>query len=113
LAHGGRIIMTEEEYIRMKNMLDAVIEQQAAFAENLAKADAKADERNAKADERNAKTDERIARNAEAIAALLTLAQMHEQEITRTNKEMAAQFKETDERINALVNVVERYISKN
>jgi hypothetical protein len=55
--------MTEEEYIRMKNMLDAVIEQQAAFAES-----------QAKADERNAKTDERIARNAEGIAALLTLA---------------------------------------
>ena len=105
--------MTEEEYIRMKNLLDTVIEQQAAFAEKQAKAEAEANERQARADERNAKTDERIARNAEAIASLLTLAQMHEQEITRTNKEMAAQFKETDERINALVNVVERHISKN
>ena len=37
---------------------------------------------------------------------------MHEQEIDQTNREMAAQFKKTDGRINALVDVVERYISK-
>ena len=85
--------MTEEEYIRLKNLLDTVIEQQAVSAE-----------KQAQQDERNAKTDERIARNAEAIAALLTLAEIHEQEMT-------AQFKETDERINALVNIVERHIS--
>jgi phage shock protein A len=102
----------EEEYIRMKNMLSAVIEQQAAFAENLAKAEAGANERQAKADERNAKTDERIARNAEAIAALVTLAKIHEQEIRKANEEVTAKFKKTDERINALVNVVERYVSK-
>jgi hypothetical protein len=108
--------MTQEEYLRMKNILNTVIEQQAGFAERHAKAEARMD------------------RNDQAIAALLTLAQMHEQEITRTNEQMnggfdrisarfeqvAATFQdlakktaETDERINALVNVVERYISKN
>lgn len=86
--------MTEEEYIRMRNLLDAVVEQQAAFAENQAKADA------------------RMGRQEQAIASLLTLAEMHEQEITRTNKEMSEQFKRTDDRINALVDVVERYITK-
>ena len=75
--------MNEQEYQRLKNLLSTVIEQQATFAENQAKADA------------------RMTRNEESIAALLTIAEIHDN-----------QFKETDERINALVNVVEKYISK-
>jgi uncharacterized coiled-coil protein SlyX len=115
--------MTEEEYLRMKNILNAIIEQQAVFEENHRKADA-----------RMAEVDIKIGRNAEAIAALLTIAQIHEQEITKTSEQMNSGFDrinarfdqvattfqdlakksaETDERINALVNVVERYISKN
>jgi hypothetical protein len=86
--------MTEEEYIRMRNLLDAVVEQQATFAENQSKADA------------------RMGRHEQAIASLLTLAEMHEAEISRSNKEMTEQFKRTDDRINALVDVVERYIRK-
>ena len=86
--------MTEEEYIRMRNLLDAVVEQQATFAENQAKADA------------------RMERHEQALASLLTLAEIHEQEISRNNKEMTEQFKRTDDRINALVDVVERYITK-
>ena len=101
--------MTEEEYVRMKNILNTVIEQQAGFAERHTKAEARMD------------------RNDQAIAALLTIAQMHDQQITTTNEQMNTRFQqiaatfediskksaETDERINALVNVVERYISKN
>ncbi len=108
--------MTEEEYLRMKNILSAIIEQQAVFEEN-----------HRKADDRMAKIETRMSTNAEAIAGLLTLAQLHEQEITKTNEQMNTRFQqiaatfeeigkksaETDERINALVNVVERYISKN
>lgn len=108
--------MTEEEYLRMKNILSTVIEQQAGMSERHAKAEARMD------------------RNDEAIAALLTIAQIHEREITQANEQMSGGFDrinarfeqvattfkdlakktaETDERINALVNVVERYISKN
>jgi hypothetical protein len=115
--------MTEEEYLRMKNILNAIIEQQAVFEEN-----------HRKADTRMSATEIRMSTNAEAIASLLLLAQMHEQEITKTNEQMNRGFEninarfeqvattfqdlakktaETDERINALVNVVERYISKN
>jgi hypothetical protein len=115
--------MTEEEYLRMKNILNAIIEQQAVFEENQRKADA-----------RMTATDNRMNTNADAIASLLILAQMHEQEITKTNEQMnrgfdrvngrfeqvaatlqhlAQKTADTDERINVLVNVVERYISKN
>lgn len=115
--------MTEEEYLRMKNILNAIIEQQAVFEENHRKADA-----------RMTKIEARTSNNTDAIAALLTLAEMHEQEraktneqIVITNEQMNARFQqiaatfdeigkksaETDERIYALVNVVERYISKN
>ncbi len=94
--------MTEEEYIRLKNLLSTVVEQQATFAENQTKADA------------------RMSRHEEAIAALLTLAEVHEHERAEADKrvdakfqEIATKFGETDDRINALVNVVERYISKN
>jgi hypothetical protein len=101
--------MTNEEYLRMKNLLNTVIEQQVVLSENQMKADA------------------RLGRHEEAIASLLTIAQIHEQETTRANEQMngrfeqiAAQFSkiseksaETDKRINALVNIVERYISKN
>jgi hypothetical protein len=108
--------MTEEEYLRMKNILNTIIEQQALSSERHTKAEAGMD------------------RNDKAITALLTLAQTHEQGITKTNEQMirgfdhinarfeqvAATFQDlaqktagTDERINALVNVVERYISKN
>ena len=108
--------MTEEEYLRMKNILNTIIEQQAVFEENHRKADA-----------RMTATENRMSSNAEAIAALLTLAQIHEQEITRTNEQMNTRFQqiaatfeeigkksaETDDHINALVNIVERYISRN
>ena len=108
--------MTEAEYPRMKNILNAIVEQQAAFAEQqtvLA--------------ENQKKADDRQTRNEEGIAALLTIAEIHEQETTKMNErtdrrfaEVAKRFQEigkksaeTDERINALVNVVERYTSKN
>jgi hypothetical protein len=75
--------MTEEEYQRLQNLLGTVIEQQATFSENQAKADA------------------RMSRHEASIAALLGIAEMHDR-----------QFVETDERINALVSIVEKYLSK-
>lgn len=101
--------MTEEEYLKMRNLLSSVIEQQATFAENQAKVEA-----------RTTNLEIKMERNAEAIAALLTIAEIHEQETNARFAEVAERFREigektaeTDERINALVNVVERYLSKN
>ena len=101
--------MSEEEYIRLKNLLNTVVEQQATFAEQ-----------QSVLAENQTRADERLRRNEEGIAALLTIAEIHEQEVNRMNErmdarfaEVAEKFRETDERINALVNVVERYISRN
>jgi peptidoglycan hydrolase CwlO-like protein len=51
---------------------------------------------------------EKVDRNAEGITALLAIAEMHEREITE-NREAQAR---TDERLNALIDTVERYISE-
>lgn len=75
--------MSEEEFLRFKNLLGTVIEQQAVFAENQTKADT------------------RMTRHETSIAQLLAIAELHEREFSYTNK-----------RINALVNAVERYISR-
>jgi hypothetical protein len=48
------------------------------------------------------KADARMTRHEESITSLLAIAELHERE-----------FAETDERINALLKVVEKYISKN
>ena len=44
---------------------------------------------------------EKVDRNAEGIAGLLAVAEIHDR-----------QMKETDERLNALINTVERHISE-
>ena len=75
--------MTDQEYQRLQNLLSTVIEQQATFAENQAKADA------------------RMTRHEESMGVFFFFFKIFYQD-----------FGETDERINALVNVVEKYISK-
>ncbi len=102
------------------------IERQMAFIlEQQAQAEVrwgKADERWAQAEERWAKADERWARTEEGIRALLTIAEIHEREIEKlgeasveTAKSMNALREAalaTDERLSALINVVERQISE-
>lgn len=50
----------------------------------------------------------KVDRNADSASALLAIAEMHEREITE-NREAQAR---TDERLNALIATVERYISE-
>ncbi|HVQ39618.1 MAG TPA: hypothetical protein VMS31_18915 [Pyrinomonadaceae bacterium] len=95
-----------------------ILEQQAQCEVRWAKTDerwaktderwAKADELRAKADELRAKADERWAETAEGIRALLAIAEIHEGEF----KELREAGRATDERLNALINVVERQISE-
>jgi chromosome segregation ATPase len=83
---------------------------------------ASADERWASADERWERADERWERTREQILALLAVAEIHAQEINELGRAQARQTEaqaradarsaEIDERMNALINTVERVISE-
>ena len=86
--------MTEEEYLRMKNILNTVIEQQVGFSERHTKAEARMD------------------RNDQAIAALLTMAQIHDQQITTTNEQMNTRFQQSRLRLRKLARSLPRRMSE-
>src|SRR5437867_3156296 len=93
--------MTNEE---MQRVMDFIIEMEAKSS---AKIDALAEEQT---------------RNTDDITALLAIAEIHEKEIQANTQQILAQSKQiaslgettkfTDERLNALINVVERQISQ-
>ena len=99
--------------------IEFIIDQQAQFSADLQRMQ----EQN---EERWARADERWARTAEGISALLAIAEIHEREIVELRQAQAeaqaegrarqarldAQMAETDERLNALINTVERVISE-
>ena len=121
---------------KMQRTIDFMVQQQAQFQAK-SEADmqrlrelyeqneqrwARADERWARADERWTRADERWERTREQILALLAVAEMHEREIFELRDAQArnaeaqartdAQMAETDERLNALINTVEKMISE-
>lgn len=100
---------------RIERTIAFIIEQQAhaeARAEvRAAEADERrkqADERWKQADQRWEKADERWARTEGGIRSLLAIAEIHEREIG----ELRDAGKATDERLNVLINVVEKQISE-
>lgn len=104
--------MTNEE---MQRAMDFIVETEAKSS---AKIDALAEAQKQgqkDADERWARADERWARTEESIRALLTIAELHEREIQANTQQILSlgeQTSATDERLNALINVVERQISE-
>lgn len=104
--------MANEE---MQRAMEFIVEMEAkssAKIDALTKAqkqtEARQDKRWARADERWARADERWTRTEESIRALLSIAQIHEGEIAT----LAENGRATDERLNALINVVERQLSE-
>ena len=96
--------MTPEERQRA---MDFIIEMQAKSS---AKIDALAQAQkhdHKQAEERWKRADERWTRTEEGIRALLAIAELHEKEIATLGEHTRA----TDDRLNALINVVERQIS--
>ena len=92
--------MTNEE---MQKAIDFIIQQEARSA---TKIDAIA--------EAQKHGDERWARTEEGIRALLTIAEIHEREIQANTQQILSigeTTRATDDRLNALINVVERQIS--
>ncbi|HYY92868.1 MAG TPA: hypothetical protein VE713_00020, partial [Pyrinomonadaceae bacterium] len=98
--------------------IEFIINQHAQFSADLQRMQ----EQN---EERWARADERWTRTAEGISALLAIAEIHEREIGELRQTQAeaqaeararqarvdAQMAETGERLNALINTVERVIS--
>lgn len=93
--------MTNEEMQKAMEFIVAMEARSSAKIDAIAEAQKEADQRWARADERWARTEE-------SIRALLSIAEIHEREIATLSENGRA----TDERLNALINVVERQISE-
>ena len=104
--------MTNEE---MQRAMDFIVEMEAKSS---AKIDALAEaqkEAHKEAEERWKRADEKWARTEAGIRALLAIAEMHEKEIQANTKQildLGDTTRATDERLNVLVNVVERLLSE-
>ena len=111
--------MTNEE---MQRAMEFILGQQAQAS---AKIDAMAEpqaESQKEAEKRWKRTDESWARTEEGIRALLATAEMHERgiqtntqqilSVTQQIQSLGETTRATDERLNVLINVVERHISE-
>ena len=114
---------------RTQRTIDFMVRQQAEFQakseadmQRLRQLYEQNEERWARADERWMSADERWERTREQILALLAIAEIHEQEINELGRAQAHQAEararadarsaEIDERVNALIDTVERLISE-
>ena len=75
---------------KTKKTMDFILEQQAQITATMGRLTETVDRLSVKVD-----------RNAEGIAGLLAIAEIHDR-----------QMKETDDRLNALINTVERHVSE-
>lgn len=111
--------MTNEEMLKA---MEFIVNQQSqasakidALSEAQKEAHHAAEERWKRSDERWERSDERWERTEEGIRALLAIAQIHEGEIATLGEkiaEVSENGRATDERLNALINTVERQISE-
>jgi hypothetical protein len=99
--------MTNEE---MERAMTFIVDQQAQTAVKLDQTATKLDA----LAETQKRGEEKWSRTEEGIRALLAIAEIHEKEIQAQSQQIASlgeTTKSTDERLNALINVVERQIS--
>ena len=115
--------MTNEE---MQKAMEFIVNQQAqasakidalSEAQKEAQKEAQETQKQAQkdAEERWKRSEERWGRTEEGIRALLSIAEIHEREIVGLGEKIAAvseNGRATDERLNALIHVVERQISE-
>lgn len=100
--------MTNQEF---QKAMEFILEQEARSS---TKIDALGEKVDALADVQK-HAEERWTRTEEGIRALLSIAEIHEREIESLGQKIAAvseNGRATDERLNALINVVERQISE-
>jgi hypothetical protein len=118
--------MTNEE---MQKAMEFIVNQQAqasAKIDALLEAEKEAqkaeqerrlqsEERWKRSEERWKRSDEKWGRTEEGIRALLSIAEIHEREIVTLGEKIAdvnENGRATDERLNVLINIVERQITK-
>ncbi|MGI9167422.1 MAG: hypothetical protein ACR2G5_13775 [Pyrinomonadaceae bacterium] len=104
--------MTNEE---MQKAMEFIVNQQAqasAKIDGILEAQKEAQKHS---QERWTRSEERWTRTEEGIRALLSIAEIHEREIATLGENIAEVSKNgraTDERLNALINTVERHITE-
>ena len=94
---------TRQQNEQTQRNIDFIIKQQAQFAADMQQLR-----------ESQSRSEQRWERTEESVRSLHAIAQIHEREITALGESQAhtdRQMAETDERINALLNVVERLVS--
>ncbi len=97
--------------VELNRTIEFVLEQQAQVSLNLAQITSNM----AQLTERVNRLGEKVDRNAEGVTALLAIAEIQATEIrdlTESTRTLAGRQHETDERLNALVDTVERHISE-
>lgn len=104
--------MTNEEMHRAMDFIVETEVKSSAKIDALAKAQKQGQK---EADQRWVRADERWARTEEGIRALLAIAELHEREIQANSQQILSlgeTTRATDDRLNALINVVERQITE-
>jgi chromosome segregation ATPase len=114
-AHEGessrRAEDTQRKSDEMQRNMDFIVRQQAQFSADMQQLR----ESQERAEQRWERIERRWERTEESVRNLHAIAQIHEREITTLAEAQArttTQMAETDERINALVNTVERLIGE-
>lgn len=103
--------MTNEE---MRRAMDFIVEMEAKSSATIDALTRAQQEGRVEAEQRWKRADERWAQTENGIRALLAIAKMHEREIQSHTQQILSigeNAKATDERLNNLINVVERQIS--
>lgn len=103
--------MTNEE---MRRAMDFIVEMEAKSSATIDALTRAQQEGRVEAEQRWKRADERWAQTESGIRALLAIAEMHEREIQSHTQQILSigeNAKATDERLNNLINVVERQIS--
>jgi len=96
---------------KMERTMLFILEQQAQLTVSMGELTESLDRLTEKVD----KVSDKVDRTADGINSLLAIAEIHDREIAALRESVSAvdeRGRETDERLNALINTVERYISE-
>ena len=99
----------------MERAIAFVLEQQAHLNANFGRMSERVDLMAQKVDGLADKLDrltDKVDRTADSAAALLAIAEIHEREIAELRQTQAEAQARTDERLNVLIDTVERHISE-